>query len=250
LDAFSGLRYTIPEPLARLAAAQREKLAGFPAQLEQVAGPDGLDPRPAYLIGNEVLDALPFHVVESDGTGWRELGVAREGEDGFRWCELGSAAAITAGLPVRAAGYRTEVRPDFAGFLAPWRQACPAGRMLWIDYGFERDDYYAEPRTRGTLRTFGRHRAGEDPLIAPGTLDITAHVDFTALGEALGSLGGRVTRFENQSRFLTSVARPWLLSLEGRIDGEATKLLRNFQTLTHPGHLGSRFHLMEAEFDG
>jgi SAM-dependent MidA family methyltransferase len=46
------------------------------------------------------------------------------------------------------------------------------------------------------------------------------------------------------------VARPLLLSLEGRTDGDAVRIIRQFQTLTHPGQLGSRFHVMEIGFDG
>ncbi|MEM9236329.1 MAG: SAM-dependent methyltransferase, partial [Verrucomicrobiota bacterium] len=85
-------------------------------------------------------------------------------------------------------------------------------------------------------------------LAEPGRRDITAHVDFTAVREAIESLGGEVVCFENQSRFLTEVARPWLLGLEGRTDPDTTKLLRNFQTLTHPAQMGSRFHFLEAGF--
>ena len=120
--------------------------------------------------------------------------------------------------------------------------------MLWIDYGFEADDFYAEGRSEGTLQTYQQHRKGGDPFLDPGSMDITAHVDFTALGRAGDSLGGRVVRFENQARFLTELARPLLLSLEGRTDEETVKVVRQFQTLTHPGQLGSRFHVMEIAF--
>ena len=62
---------------------------------------------------------------------------------------------------------------------------------------------------------------------------------ITALAAALSQVGGSVLRFEPQGRFLTGVARPWLLELEGRSDETTRKDLRAFQTLTHPGHLGA-----------
>jgi SAM-dependent MidA family methyltransferase len=34
------------------------------------------------------------------------------------------------------------------------------------------------------LRTFSKHRAGDNPLAKPGEVDLTAHVDFSALAEA------------------------------------------------------------------
>jgi SAM-dependent MidA family methyltransferase len=249
LDSPPGLEYTIVEPLPLLAAAQRERL---PAA-RVVTSPDALatDPLPSFVFGNEVVDALPFHVIGSDGHRWRIHGVTLSPDGRFVWTDLGQAAPeLVAGIPTRPAGYRSEVRGGVPAFLAPLAAAMKGGRMLWLDYGFERDDYFHPSRTTGTLRTFSRHRAAEDPLESPGEIDITAHVDFTALAEALVQAGGTVLRFEPQGRFLTEVARPWLLELEGRTDEATRKDLRAFQTLTHPGHLGAKFHAMEADFPG
>ncbi|GAA5484142.1 class I SAM-dependent methyltransferase [Haloferula sargassicola] len=240
------LEYAIIEPLEALALRQRERLAGLPARI--VADPSQLEPRAGVLVANELIDALSCHLVESTGDGWQEIGVGLA-SDRFTWKPLGNAdPELVRHLPARPAGYRTEVRPFLAEFLRPLRPLVSPGRLLFFDYGFERAEYLDPARAEGTLRTYCEHRSGDDPLDAPGTRDITAHVEFTSLREALESLGGEVVRFENQSRFLTAAARPWLLGLEGRTDAATAKLLRNFQTLTHPGHLGSRFHVMEARF--
>jgi SAM-dependent MidA family methyltransferase len=245
--AAKGLEYTIVEPLPQLAAAQRARLPAV--RVLDSPAPLADDPLPSFVFGNEVLDALPFHLIESDGRGWIEMAVELDESDAFRWRPAGpAAAALVGGLPVFPAGYRSEIRSGVAAFLRPLAAGMAGGRMLWIDYGFARADYYHESRTRGTLRTFSRHRAAEDPLDSPGEIDITAHVDFTALAGDIAALGGGVIRFEPQSRFLTDVARPWLHELEGRIDEAARKDLRAFQTLTHPAHLGARFHVLEASF--
>ncbi|QJE97647.1 class I SAM-dependent methyltransferase [Luteolibacter luteus] len=244
----SGLEHVVIEPLPQLAAALREKCGGF-LRVEDSSGPLAEDPLPSFVLGNEVLDALPFHVIESNGQAWEEMGVSLEG-DAFAWAGIGPApTGLVEGIPVFPAGYRTEVRDNFPEFLAPLVGAMASGRMLWIDYGFPRDDYYHESRTKGTLRTFSQHRAAEDPLQSPGEIDITAHVDFTAVEEAIEALGGKVTLFERQGRFLTHCARPWLMSMDGRTDAEAMKAVRAFQTLTHPGQLGASFHMMIAEWD-
>jgi SAM-dependent MidA family methyltransferase len=235
-----GFEYVVVEPLPLLAEALRAR--GDALRVVDSTASLADDPLPSYVLGNEVLDALPFHVIESDGSGWRELGVDVAGDD-FVWTDLGPAAAD---LPLRPAGYRTEIRDNFRNFLESMRVGMSSGRMLWLDYGFDREDYYHESRTTGTLRTFCKHRAAEDPLDSPGEIDITAHVDFTALAEAAAALGASVIRDQRQGLFLTEVARPWLLSLEGRTD--VAKELRAFQTLTHPGQLGAKFRVMEMEF--
>ena len=142
-------------------------------------------------------------------------------------------------------GYRTEVRTGFAEFLAPLARALDGGLMLWVDYGFARPEYYHPDRITGTLRTFSKHRAGEDPLAHPGEADITAHVDFTAVAEAAMALGGQPLVFQNQGAWLTEIARDWLLEQEGN---PKTDALRQFQTLTHPAHLGRGFHMLELSW--
>ena len=86
-------------------------------------------------------------------------------------------------------GYETELRPSLAPLLAEMKSVLTAGEILLFDYGFERADLYHPSRTTGTLRTYGRHQANEDPLVTPGQLDITAHVDFTALEEDARATG-------------------------------------------------------------
>ena len=58
------------------------------------------------------------------------------------------------------------------------------GAMLFVDYGYPRNEYYLSTRSEGTLRCFYRHRAHDDPFFLPGLQDLTASVDFTALAEA------------------------------------------------------------------
>jgi SAM-dependent MidA family methyltransferase len=246
--AFAALEYAIPEPLPRLQAAQRETLAAFPA-VRFLNSPASLadEPLPGIAFGNEVLDALPFHLVEWRDGRWHECLVAME-NDRFVWKSDEHPLAATLQLALGELGsafpdgYRTEVRTCFPAFFQPLLAALSSGLLIWPDYGYEHDDYYHPDRTTGTLRTFSKHRAAEDPLATPGEIDITAHVDFTAATQAAESLGCRPLAFRTQSSWLTALAREWLLAQEGKPDPAG---LRQFQTLTHPGHLGTRFHILE-----
>jgi SAM-dependent MidA family methyltransferase len=250
-QAFCGLEYAICEPLPGLRAAQHAQLRDHAAKVRIVANPAELatSPLPGLAFGNEVLDALPFHVVEWQAGRWLVLAVATGPDDSFAWepLEIQNPALLAALEPLGSGfpdGYRSEVRTALAGFLAPLAHAFPPGQglMIWIDYGYSRPDYYHPNRSTGTLRTWCHHHPAENPLDSPGQIDISAHVDFTAVASAAIRLGGLPLAFEPQGSWLTRHGRDWLLSMEGRPD---PKSLRQFQTLTHPGQLGGSFHVLE-----
>ncbi len=247
--AFSALEYAIPEPLPRLRAAQRQTLAKFGETILSLESTDELstDPLPGVAFGNELLDALPFHVVERRDGDWHECRVGLA-QDEFIWENFHpvTAADLQDALARLGTGftngYRTEVRTGFRDFLAPLTRSLTCGLLLWPDYGFARPEFYQQDRTKGTLRTFSKHHAAEDPLSGIGEIDITAHVDFTAVAEAAILLGAVPVSFKSQGSWLTDIAREWLLNQEGN---PCPDLLRQFQTLTHPAHLGGSFHVLE-----
>lgn len=248
--ALAGLEYAIPEPLPLLQAAQRQTLVGFgeTARLFSDASELFGEPLPGVAFGNELLDALPFHVVEWQAGGWRECRVATDASGGFVWdtgvpCELEALAALGTDFPD---GYRTEIRTNYGDFLEPLTRCLSSGLLLWPDYGFARPEYYHPDRKSGTLRTFSKHRAADNPLATPGEIDITAHVDFTAVAEAAIAFGCQPLVFRNQGAWLTGIGRDWLLGQEGNPDAAA---LRQFQTLTHPVHLGGSFHVLELAWN-
>ncbi|RYD35941.1 MAG: hypothetical protein EOP87_06415 [Verrucomicrobiaceae bacterium] len=240
-QAFSSLEYAIPEPLPRLQAAQRAKLSPW-GNVRFATSPADLvaTPCPGIAFGNEVLDALPFEIIGRSGGIWHEHLVGLEE----------GKLTLTEGPPYPHGpggnfhdGYLTEIRRNYGDFFQPFLGALSHGMMLWFDYGYDHDTYYHPARTTGTIRTFSKHRAGEDPLNAPGDEDITAHVDFTVAADAATGLGCRIDAMKTQGAWLTEAARGLLLSMEGQPD---PSLLRQFQTLTHPGQLGTRFHVLEA----
>ncbi len=254
VSAFTALEYVIPEPLPLLQATQRQKLAAFEENVCFVNDCSELtdEPLPGIAFGNELLDALPFHVVEWRSGNWWECQVNLSPDGSFVWMNdhLVSDASLTQLLSPLGTdftdGYRTEVRTNYQEFLAPLTRCLSSGLLIWLDYGFARPEFYHPDRKDGTLRTFSKHLAGEDPLSRPGEIDITAHVDFTAVAEAALKLGGQPCRFSSQGSWLTSHARPWLLAQEGKPDLVG---LRQFQTLTHPAHLGGSFHVLEIAWN-
>ncbi len=75
-----------------------------------------------------------------------------------------------------------EWRTDTMAMEMGRRLASGGGAALVIDYG------HVESAAGETLQAVGRH-AYIDPLTAPGSIDLTAHVDFEALARAVEAMG-------------------------------------------------------------
>jgi SAM-dependent MidA family methyltransferase len=120
---------------------------------------------------------------------------------------------------------------------------------LIIDYGYPRAEYYSPERREGTLTCYSVHRKSYDPLARPGEIDITAHVDFTAVAETARTAGLRVAGFTDQHHFMVGAAESQLLELERQIAVSAevssqASFLRSYRTLMHPGNLGLAFKFL------
>ena len=247
--AWEALEYAIPEPLPRLREAQYDRLHPLARRLNITASFRALsqNPLPGIAFGNEILDAMPFHLVKFCSGHWHELHVGLDSENALTLISFSPDSSITRKLAELGTdfpeNYQTELRTNFPALLESLASSLMDGLILFIDYGFAAPEYYDTHRSSGTLRTFSKHQAAEDPLDRPGEIDISAHVDFTDLAHAARSLGYHPTAFTNQGSFLTHLAEELILS--GVFDDPKT--IAQFQSLTHPAHLGARFHIIEFQ---
>lgn len=248
--AWQALEYAIPEPLPRLRQAQHERLSKLAKKLNIASTMASISahPLPGIAFGNEILDALPFHLVEFYAGEWQEIYVTTNLT--FTPKPIDHASQLAAALEKIGTdfpqGYRTEIRTNFPSFLRNVSTCLTDCLLLFIDYGFAAPEYYERSRAAGTLRTFSKHKADEDPLVRPGEIDITAHVDFTDLAAAAKTIGYAPTAFSSQGSYLTHLAAP--LMLAGELDDP--KAIAQFQSLTHPGKLGGAFHVIELSRGG
>lgn len=75
--------------------------------------------------------------------------------------------------------------------------------LLIIDYGFDASNEDGNPPNRDTFRAFREHSLA-DPLVNPGTADLTADLDFQAIKRAVLETkeGAHVFGPVNQEAFL------------------------------------------------
>ena len=191
-------RYTIVDLSSSLRARQRERLAAHGAKVQWAAE------LPAHLrgvvVGNEVLDAMPVKLLHRTQGVWHERGVVTS-LAGFDFEDRPTDLRPPAEIEGTQA-YLTEVHPQAQAFIRTIADRLQAGAAFLIDYGFPEAEYYHPQRHMGTLMCHRGHLADPDPLEAPGTKDITAHVDFTGIAVAAQQAGLHVLGYTSQAHFL------------------------------------------------
>ena len=265
-ELFSEMEYVILEPSLRRQEWQQETLKKFSnvrwaAGLETFSRATHHASRIGIFFSNELLDAFPVHRYgwDADEKSWFECGVALNGEK-FSWMRSvdslvrenaweDSRTKLSAlrDLPrelleVLPDGYTVEVSPAAETW---WREAAEIlahGKLLTIDYGFTADEMFSPGRMRGTLRAYHRHRVTDDLLANPGEQDLTAHVNFSALQKAGEAAGLTTEDFCTQPQFLTRILQKAVT--EKSFVNLNAKQVRQFQTLTHPEHLGRAFRVL------
>lgn len=155
------------------------------------------------IVANEVLDAMPVHLVRGGAAGPEEGGVAlRGGAFAWDWRPAGAQLRTAAEALRLAPGYQTEIQLQACAFVRTLADSMARGVILLIDYGFPAHEYYLAERSQGTLMCHYRHRAHADPFFLPGLQDITSHVDFSAVARAGRQAGLELLGYTGQAQFL------------------------------------------------
>jgi SAM-dependent MidA family methyltransferase len=202
--------------------------------------PDG----PAIIIANEFFDALPIRqFVRTEGA-WRERQVGLSG--GRLVWGLGPApAGLPTGAPEGSVLETCAPAEAIAGQIGA-RLAASGGAALIVDYGT------LPPATGGgdTLQAVAGH-AVADPLEAPGTADLTAHVDFGALARALAGAGARVASLLTQGALLSALGLDARAAALARArPGRAHEIETQRRRLTAPDQMGTLFKALAATGPG
>jgi SAM-dependent MidA family methyltransferase len=240
--------YLILELSADLRERSRDTLAArVPHLLERVAWLNVLPPAfSGIVIGNEVLDAMPAHVVRVQDGRIEEGGVAERGGR-FDWSwRLASGelleAATALDLPE---GFRTEIQLAARGFVRTLGAVLEKGLAIFIDYGFPAREYYHPQRSEGTLMCHYRHHAHADPFFLPGLQDITSHIDFSAIARAASEGGLDLAGYTSQAQFLVNCGITDVMSRTPAEDaGKFLPLANQANRLMSPAEMGELFKVL------
>ncbi|CAN5474185.1 SAM-dependent methyltransferase [soil metagenome] len=243
---FGALRYRIVEPFPILRARQIETLTPFKERVRWSETLDVLEPFCGIHFSNELLDAMPVHVVVWNGSEWLERHVADNGSE-FNFVDLPIAndilTRLLAAVPTpQTSGYETEVNLAALRWVDEIARKLTKGFVVAVDYGFARDEFYAPHRTTGTLQCRARHQLVESPLMQIGEADITAHVEWTSVAGRAVSSSFELIGFTDQHHFITGL----LTGENGAelIHEQNPKTQRTLHTLLDPGFLGMKFQFL------
>ena len=230
------------EASPRLRETQAQTLAAHdPAWIARV---EDLPQAPLFLVANEFFDALPIRQFLRDGPGWRERQVGLvDGRLAFGLAPAQPQPALAHRLEDTRDGDLVEDCAAAAPVMDAIgrRIADHGGAALVVDYG--------DWRSLGDTLQALRGHARTDPLDAPGTADLTAHVDFEALARAAPCRHSRLTPQGVFLERLGITARAQALA--ARLTGDAlTSHIAAHRRLTHPQEMGTLFKVMGFSPDG
>ncbi|HUS34706.1 MAG TPA: SAM-dependent methyltransferase [Verrucomicrobiae bacterium] len=249
------LTYYIVEPIPELQQRQRDKLSNTPRatvpttpKIEWKTTLENLPQINGAILSNELLDAFPIHFFRwsKSQNDWQEIGVTMDKNSNFTFAPLPDAPTFDALSdlkplePYLPENFTVEFSPTAEAWAETAARKLTQGLFLASDYGDESTALWTPARAQGTLRAYRNHKLADNPLADPGEQDLTAHVNFTRIRAALQRAGLTVSPLQPQSTFLTNFAAEFLTNPTDRD-------IRQFQTLTHPDHLGRAFKLLLAK---
>ncbi|WP_171016874.1 class I SAM-dependent methyltransferase [Pseudalkalibacillus caeni] len=149
------------------------------------------------IFSNELLDAMPVHVIENNGGKIAEVFISIDENGGLiEKTEVCENTAILEWMekygPRLSDGQRIEVplvMTDWLNRVFNWLER---GFVITIDYGYRKKEWEHPARMEGSLRGYYKHQLKHDPLYKPGNMDLTAHVHLEALIE-IGNEAGLKT---------------------------------------------------------
>ncbi len=230
------------ETSGRLRHEQQRRLRTESAAIQWADAFSDVAPGPTLLVANELFDCLPIRQFIRTKTSWRERLVGLADDDqalaftidktpAHPSLILPSVEETTAGDIFEICEGGQALTTEIAQYLIE-----NSGRALIIDYGHLASGF-------GDTLQAVRDHAYWPPLSSPGRADITAHIDFEALGRAAFEAGAAVYGPITQGAFLER------LGLSLRVErlcktispAEAHEIKQSAHRISAPSQMGEIF---------
>ncbi|WP_257345823.1 class I SAM-dependent methyltransferase [Pseudalkalibacillus decolorationis] len=206
------------------------------------------------VFSNELLDAMPVHVVE------KREGVINEVRVSIKSTEKLEEVIVHkvqpeieewlnwSGLNIQE-GNRIEVPLKMNEWVDEMSALIESGLLVTVDYGYSNAEWQEPSHRKGSLRGYHNHQLIENPLLNPGQMDLTTHIHIDSLlkkGKEVGFTTISCTRQRDfllehgLFNFLYEHQNPDPFSKESRLN----RAIRSFAT---PGGISDSFHVIVQE---
>ena len=193
-------------------------------------------PVTGVVLANELLDNLPFRMVERTADGWSEVRVGGHG-DAFEEDLVRAAPTTSRSRPImsRRRAVPVGTRLPVPTGIREWLQSCAfvlrRGASSSSTTPPTRRSSSSGASTVGSAR-FVSHERGVSPLVAPGEQDITADVPLDYLIHAAGRAGLALQRDCSQAEWLRDLGIDDLVTA-ARVEWDERAHIGDLEALRH-----------------
>lgn len=213
------------------------------------------------ILANEVLDAVPFSLIEWHENVIYERGVSfREDQFVFMTKQIDEKNADLF-QQARYLAEKTNLKESvpyiseiniLSGYLVKsLADILKKGVIFLIDYGFNESEFYHPERNTGTMMCHYRHFAHDDPFLYVGLQDMTAHVDFSFIANVGYERGLIPLSFHTQAQFLiageiTQYLQQHQIAQKNQPNSDYLyfQLVNGVQKLLSPSEMGELFKVL------
>ncbi|OAS13832.1 hypothetical protein A8708_24730 [Paenibacillus oryzisoli] len=256
-DLYQLITYTLIESSAYHRGLQQDQLVEHVERIRFLDETSWLSESPrdhVFVLANELLDAFPVHRLQYRDRAFHESHVIWQDREPYLqeiWSPLepGRILDYLNALEVQwQDGQMSEMNLEAIDWYVRLTNRMLSGCVIAIDYGDIEEELYASHRHQGTLMCYQKHEAHDNPFIAPGEQDITAHVNFSLCHKAAVSAGFEPFVFQTQRQFL--VEQGILEKLQNHFDpnpfSEVSKRNRSIRQLLLSDGMSELFKVFVA----
>lgn len=202
------------------------------------------------IFSNELLDALPVHVIEKRNGSFYEVMITVEQEDFKEVLVPLSNSKVLSFVKEYFQELREQQRVEVPLAMVEWikdvSSVMDSGIIVSVDYGYTAMEWKEPARARGSLRGYMKHQMKTNVLLDPGEMDITTHVQwdpFIQIGEKHGLL---LEKFLRQDEFFLEIGALDLLidHYDPNPFSDQNKRNRAIRSLITPGGMSSHFQVV------
>ena len=200
---------------------------------------------PCVVFSNELFDAQPCARFEQSATGWLELGaelVSGQLKEISRPVSDETGIAFPPNAPL---GYHLDLPLQATNLARDIADADWYGHFCAFDYGKTWGEL-SQACPQGTVRAYHQHQQSNDLLAQPGQQDLTCHICWDWIAEALREKGFSTDSVLSQEAFFVKQSASALQKIMTDEAAQMSPRKAGLMQLLHPSALGQKFQVLTA----